>query len=132
MEDKQKFVERRAFPRVTISLPVIYDITIPPFKQKLKIKARAKDISEAGIGFVAGNKPDSLLTKLQIELPPKDKNTTSTKHVPKFITIKAKILYSQPIKDNGEDIFSSGACFVKISKKDAILLKKLIAQYNKK
>lgn len=128
MKDKQKKLERRAFRRTAVSLPVIYDITIPPFKQKLKIRARTKDISEAGIGFVASNKPDSLVANLQIELPPKGKSSKSVKQPTKFINIKAKIVYSKPITEEYEDILASGAYFVKISKKDAILLKKLIAK----
>ena len=132
MKVKEKFIEKRALPRTAVSLPVVYNITMPPFKQKLKIRARTKDISEAGIGFVASNKANTLITKVQIELPPKSKSSKLRKRAAKFITLNAKIVYSKPIAGDCEDILATGACFIKIGKKEAILLKKLIAQYNKR
>ena len=72
--NKPKFrKERRKVPRAAVSLPVAYNISIPPFKDKLKIRARTKNISKKGISFITSNEPNSLVMALQIELPPKDK-----------------------------------------------------------
>ena len=130
MKNKQKNVEKRASRRFDISLPVTYNITIPPFKKQLKIRTIAKDISARGIGFVGSNKPPLLAMNLQIGFPPKDKSVKSTK--PKFINVKARIAYSQPISKEHKDIFRTGVCFVELSKKDVVLLRKFLDRYKKR
>jgi len=129
MKNKQKNVEKRASRRFAISLPVTYNITMPPFKKQLKIKAITKDISARGIGFVVSNKPP-LVMNLQIGFPPKDKSVKSTK--PKFINVKARIAYSQPISKEHKDIFHTGVCFVELSKKDVVLLREFLDRYKKR
>lgn len=129
MKSKQKNVERRASRRFDISLPVTYNITIPPFKKQLKIRTIAKDISARGIGFVVSNKPP-LVMNLQIGFLPKDKSVKSTK--PKFISVKARIAYSQPISKKHKDIFHTGVCFVELSKNDVVLLRKFLDRYKKR
>lgn len=129
MKNKQKNVEKRASRRFAISLPVTYNITIPPFKKQLKIRAITKDISTRGIGFVGSNKPP-LVMNFQIGFPPKDKSVKSTKA--KFINVKARITYSKPISKEDKDIFRTGVCFVELSKKDVILLRKFLERYKKR
>ncbi len=129
MKNKQKNVERRASRRFDISLPVTYNITIPPFKKQLKIRTIAKDISARGIGFVVSNKPP-LVMNLQIGFPPKDKSVKSTKS--KFINVKAHIVYSQPISKKHKDIFRTGVCFVELSENDVVLLRKFLDRYKKR
>ncbi len=129
MKNKQKNVEKRASRRFAMSLPVIYNITIPPFKKQLKIKTITKDISTRGIGFVGSNKPP-LVMNLQIGFPPKDKSVKSAKS--KFVNVKAQVAYSQPISKEHKDIFRTGVCFVELSKKDVILLRKFLNRYEKR
>lgn len=124
MKGKKKNIERRASPRFDISLPIIYNMTIPPFKHKLKIRALTKDISAGGIGFVGSNKITSPIMNLQIGLPAKGRGAKSTKF--RFISAKVRIVYSQPIAKGHKDILRTGACFVELSKNDMILLKKLL------
>lgn len=130
MKNKQKNVEKRVSRRFDISLPITYNITIPPFKKQLKIRTIAKDISARGIGFVGSNKPPLLVMNLQIGFPPKDKSVKSTKS--KFINVKARIAYSQPISKEHKDIFRTGVCFVELSKKDVVLLRKFLDVYKKR
>lgn len=129
MKNKQKNIEKRASHRFAISLPITYNITIPPFKRRLKIRAVTKDISTRGIGFVVSNKPP-LVMNLQIGFPAKGKSGKSTK--PKFINVKARIAHSKPISKKHKDIFRTGVCFVELSKKDVILLRKFLSQYKKR
>jgi len=130
MKNKQKNVEKRVSRRFAISLPVTYNITIPPFKKQLKIKAITKDISARGIGFVVSNKPPSLVMNLQIGFPPKNKSVKSTKS--KFINVKARITHSEPISKEHKDIFRTGVCFVELSKNDVVLLRKFLDRYKKR
>jgi len=129
MKNKQKNVEKRVSRRFAISLPVTYNITIPPFKKQLKIRAITKDISTRGIGFVGSNKPP-LVMNLQIGFPPKDKSVKSTKS--KFINVKARITHSEPISKEHKDIFRTGVCFVELSKNDVVLLRKFLGRYKKR
>jgi len=129
MKNKQKNVEKRASRRFAISLPVTYNITIPPFKKQLKIRTVAKDISERGIGFVVSNKPP-LVMNLQIGFPAKDKSVKSTKS--KFINVKARVTHSQPISKEHKDIFRTGVCFIELSKNDMVLLRKFLERYEKR
>ena len=124
MENDKEFIEKRAFRRSAVSLPVVYYVSVPPFKKKLKIRARSKDLSEGGIGFVASNNPSSFVTTLQIELPAKAKTGASRKSQPRIISVKARIIFSRSVN---EDVFASGACFVKISKRNMALLKKVLS-----
>jgi c-di-GMP-binding flagellar brake protein YcgR len=121
MKNKRRQVERRASARVDISLPITYNITIPPFRDKLKIKGVTKDVSARGISFVASNKAASSIMNLRIGLPIKDKGVKS-----KFINAKVNIIYSQPIAKGHKDILLTGVCFVELAKKDLILLKRLL------
>jgi len=129
MKNKQNNVEKRASRRFAISLPITYNITIPPFKKQLKIRTIAKDISARGIGFVVSNKPP-LVMNLQIGFPPKDKSVKSTKS--KFINVKARITHSKPISKEHKDIFRTGVCFVELSKNDVVLLRKFLDRYKKR
>jgi len=130
MKNKQKNVEKRASRRFAISLPVTYNITMPPFKEQLKIRTIAKDISARGIGFVGSNKPPLLVMNLQIGFPPKDKSVKSTKS--KFINVKARIAHTQPISKEHKDIFRTGVCFVELSKNDVVLLREFLDRYKKR
>lgn len=124
MKKNQKCVESRASHRFAVSLPVIYYISAPSFKEQLKIRAIAKDISARGIGFVGSHTPPSLVMNLQLELPAKDKSAKFRRA--KFINAKVKIVYSQPISKQHQDILRTGACFVELTKNDAVLLKELL------
>jgi len=130
MKNKEKKVERRASRRFAISLPVTYNITVPPFKKQLKIRTIAKDISTRGISFVGSNRPPSVVMNLQIGFPPKDKSVKSTE--PKFIKVKARIAHSEPISEEHKDIFRTGVCFVELSKNDVVLLREFLHQYEKR
>lgn len=129
MRNKKKDVERRASRRFSISLPVTYNVKIPPFEKQLKIKTIAKDISTRGIGFVSSNKPP-LVMNLQIGFPPGDKSIKSTKS--RFINVKAQVAYSRPISEEDKDIFRTGVCFVELSEKDVALLRKFLSRYKKR
>lgn len=130
MKKNRKCVENRASHRVTVSLPVTYNITAHSFKEQLKIRAIAKDISARGIGFVSSHKPPTLVMNLQIELPEKDKSLKFSRA--KFINAKIKIVYSQPISKQHQDILRTGACFVELTKNDAALLRELLEQTKKR
>ncbi len=129
MKNKKKNIEKRTSRRFAISLPVTYNITIPPFKKRLKIRTITKDISARGIGFVGSNKPP-LVMNLRIGFPPKDKSVKSIK--PKFINVKARVTHSEPISKEHKDIFRTGVCFVELSKKDVVLLRKFLDRYKKR
>jgi hypothetical protein len=130
MKNKQKNAERRSSRRFAISLPITYNITIPPFKKQVKIRTIAKDVNARGIGFVVSNKPASSVMNLQIGFSPKAKSVESTKS--KFIKVKARIVYSQPISKEHKDIFRTGVCFVELGKNDVVLLRELLDRYKKR
>ncbi|MCM8756743.1 MAG: PilZ domain-containing protein [Candidatus Omnitrophica bacterium] len=123
--------ERRKSPRFTISLPVNYNFNILPKRGSVKIRARSKDISKDGISFVSSNQPPKSFIDIQIELLPSPKNKIVKRVSYSFIKAKVKILHSQPVSKEDIDIFSTGGCFVKMSKKDASLLRELLEQYQK-
>lgn len=129
MKKKPMHVERRKDPRFAISLPVSYKITVPPFKKQLKIKGTTKDISAGGAGIVASHMPTAPVMNLQIELPSIGKDAKTSK--PNLITPKVRIGYSKPISKEHKDIYSTGVCFVEISKRDMVLLRKSLNQYKK-
>ena len=127
--------ERRVSPRFTISLPVTYNITVPPFKEKLKIRAQSKDISKCGIAFVASHTPSDIVMNLQIEVPPKDKGASDknkTRKSPRVIRAKVRVIHSLPVIKRPKDIFRTGAGFLKLSKSGLTLLKELLARYHTK
>ena len=130
MKNRKKGMERRASARLDISLPITYNITIPPFKNKLKIRAVTKDISARGISFVASNKAVSSVMNLQIGLPVKDKSAKSTKS--KVINAKAKVVYSQPIAKGHKDILLTGVYFLQVNKRHVSLLKELLHDLGKR
>jgi len=130
MKKRQKRFERRVSHRVAISFPVSYDIKIPPFKKRLKITGVVKDINAKGLSFVASHKPAPLVLNLHLELPTKEKSLKTTKT--KSIDLKVKVAYAQEISNDHQDIMRTGACFVNLSKNDAVLLEKFLDQYTKK
>ena len=119
MEREKKSAERRVSPRFAVSLPITYDTTIPPFKQPLKIRAVTSDMGKGDLSFIASHAPSSRIKNLQIELPSK------------MIKAKARIVYSQPISEDQQDIFRTGVRFMETSKSDQGLLKQFLRRYSR-
>ena len=121
----ERRIERRKFPRKKISLPLTYLLTEEPFKKSVRIRARTKDISQGGLAFISGNQPNTLTVGLNIQLSPKKKSK-------KAIKTKARIVWSKPVSNRDKNIFTTGVCFLQLTKREYSLLTRELANLGKK
>ena len=107
--------ERRQYPRIRVRWP----ITIVTYHST--IEGETRDISPAGM-FINCKEPLQVNQTYQISvIPPNHHN----------IDLACKVIWSHSYTTDGENIYGTGFCFVKVSKEDRTFLIDLLSIIDK-